>query len=115
MTRRRRILLSAGIFAVVIGVALGVFAVLPPRGGVTKTNFDRVEIGMKKVEVEAIFGEQGLAVESNQPQDFLFYWRGDDGATATVVFFDGAVIQVFWADSTETISDKLRRWLHLAE
>jgi hypothetical protein len=38
-----------------VGV-LGGLALLPPRPGVTKTNFDRIKDGMTRREVKAIFG-----------------------------------------------------------
>ena len=42
--------------ALCVGIALGVLAVLPSGPGVAKANFDRIELGMTKAEVERIFG-----------------------------------------------------------
>jgi hypothetical protein len=55
--KEKRLLLIASAIAAVVGVTLGVLALLPPRPGVTKENFDRIKEGMTRAEVEAIFGE----------------------------------------------------------
>ncbi len=52
--RVNRWLLLGLLIACIVGVALVVLAWLP-RPGVNKENFDRIEIGMTRVEVEAIF------------------------------------------------------------
>jgi hypothetical protein len=54
MTRKRWLLLGLLSLGIVAAV-LTVLALLPPRPGVTKANFDRVEIGMNRAQVEAIF------------------------------------------------------------
>ena len=54
--RKRLILASATVLALAC-IVLATLAMLPPRPGVTKANFDRIKIGMTTMEVEAIFGE----------------------------------------------------------
>ena len=50
MTKKRLLLIAC--LPLTVAVTLGVLAMLPPRPGVTKTNFGRMEIGMTRVEVE---------------------------------------------------------------
>ena len=42
-----------------VGLVLAVLALLPARPRATKANFDRTEIGMTRLEVEAILGPPG--------------------------------------------------------
>ena len=91
-------------------VTLGVLAMLPPRPGVTKANFDRIEKGMTKAQVEEIFGREGVPLWT--PRALL--WASDDGSEVEVDFgVVGCVQTKIWVGSNETILDKIRRWLHL--
>ena len=111
-------------------MVLVVLAMLPPddRPGVTKANFDRVQDGMTKAEVEAIFGEKGkqpyILELSFEPHELAAHvslcregfdgavWRsGDSGAT--IAFCNDRVVLKRWGGSTETIFDKVCRWLRL--
>jgi hypothetical protein len=112
MTRKRRYLISAAVLAACVGIALGVIAMLPPRPGVTKANFDRIEKGMTRAEVNEVFGQEGWSYSIPRLRRFHI-WRHQDGAHATLSFHDGRVTSMGWQHSTETIPDKLRRWLHL--
>jgi hypothetical protein len=111
MTKRRLLLLAA--LPLVIVVTLGVLAMLPPntRPGVTKANFDRIEIGMTMAEVEEILGGKGKSFDEDDKA--FMYWDADDGSLATIRFVDNCVPDKTWYDSDETIPDKIRRWLHL--
>jgi hypothetical protein len=106
MTKKRFLLLASVPLAIV--VTLGVLAMLPPRPGVTKANFDRIEKGMTLSEVEQLLGRPGTYTWGG------YYWRAD-GATALVEFnFNGdSAGQKSWQDSRESTLDKIRRWLHL--
>src|SRR5260370_20047910 len=55
MFKKRRVVIAL-LVAGIIGVVIGVLALLPARQGVTKANFDRIEIGMTRPDVEAILG-----------------------------------------------------------
>jgi hypothetical protein len=55
--KKKRLALIA-VLPLTIAVILGVSAILPPRAGVTKANFERVQDGMTLAEVEGIFGEK---------------------------------------------------------
>ena len=54
--KKKRLLLIVGGMAAFVGLTLGVLALLPPKPGVTKENYDRIEVGMTRGEVEQIFG-----------------------------------------------------------
>jgi hypothetical protein len=113
MTKKKRLLLLASL-PLAIAVTLGVLALLPPRLGVTKANFDRIEIGMTKAEVEAIFGERSTFEAFVKPSSDRYSWQSDGGAQAWVYTTagDNAVRNKVWLESAETIPNKIRRWLH---
>ena len=108
MAPKKRLLLIASLPLTIV-VTLCVLAMLPPSPGVTKANFDRIEKGMTKAEVEQIFGEKG---EWDAEIDRLV-WQADDGTWACVWFIDGCVTQTNWLNPNETLLEKIRRWLHL--
>jgi hypothetical protein len=114
MTRKRRYLIVAGILAGCVCAALGVVAMLPPQPGVTKANFDRVEEGMTLAEVEAILGERKRqSITGGSPQHFRWYHADGTQITIENSQSDWAAGRKHFLESTETIPDKLRRWLHL--
>jgi len=115
MSRRRLIILSIGAIAVV-SIGLGILAVLPPQPGVTKANFDRIEKGMTLADVEAILGSESMSHFDHGESGPLIsreIWHGVDRSSTRITFDDGIVCEKQWRDSTETLTDKLRRWLHL--
>jgi hypothetical protein len=109
MTKKCELLISALLLAVV--VALGVLAMLPSRPGVTKGNFDRIEKGMTKAEVEEIFGKKDdwAASRIENPKR---WWSGNN-CYATVSFVDNCVAEKQWTGIDETLLVKIRHWLHL--
>jgi hypothetical protein len=111
MTKKRRLHLIAGTLAACV-VTLGVLAILPARRGVTKANFDLIQEGTTSAEVEAIFDEPPWFDDTTANRR-LADWRRADGAVARVIFVDDRAVDMFWFDSTETISEKIRRWLRL--
>jgi hypothetical protein len=108
MTKKRLLLIAA--VPLVVAVTLGVLAILPPRPDEMKTKFDRIQDGMTMAEVEQIFGEKGVFVGRGRA---IVFWKADDGSAAFVEFREDCVTGKEWADSKETILDKIRRWLHL--
>ena len=106
---QKRRLLAAGTMAGLVGVVLIVVAMLPLRPGVTKRNFDRVEIGMTMVQVEEIFGGKGQRL----PDTPYIGWAAGDLSGAIVTFRHGGVVAKDWVDNPETFLDKIRRWLRL--
>ena len=109
MTTKKRILLIAALPLAIV-VTFGVLAMLPPSPGVTKANFDRIQEGMTKAEVEEIFGGKGVPLWTSRE----LLWASDDGSEVEVDFgVVGCVQTKIWVSSNETILDKIRRWLHL--
>lgn len=111
----KRPLLIAGLLASIACVALVALALLPPRAGSTKEKFDRIEIGMKLAEVETILGGTGQPFHgfANKKHLETFVWSDDDGSLAFIDVSESLVTDKKWHASTETIFDKLRRWLHI--
>jgi hypothetical protein len=105
-------LIGFATLAICGGVAVAIRALLPSGHGVTEANCDRIEHGMTEADLDSHFGKPahhwiglGTIVEKR--------WICEDGAFAEVTFANGAVIRAQWYESTETITDKLRRWLSL--
>jgi hypothetical protein len=116
MITKKRLLWVASL-PLTIAVIFGILALLPPRPGVTKANFDRIQEGMTQAEVEVIFDKPGEVREVVR-WSLMLRWRSDDGAVATVSFSGDDELVVHsktWTDSDETILDRIRRWLHLKE
>ena len=89
---RKRWLLATATMAGLVGVVLLVVAMLPPRPGVTKANFDRVEVGMTKTDVEAILGEppnhQGPPIPKVEQGQFRLAWKEARGDFLVSVTFN---------------------------
>jgi hypothetical protein len=114
MTKKRLALLA--VLPFMIAVILGVLAMLPPRPGVTKARFNRIEKGMTQADVEEIFGQiaKGRAKGSDGVElEGIYYWTADDGSIAMVWIVGHVVNFKQWVPSNETTLDKIRRWLHL--
>jgi hypothetical protein len=115
MTMKRLAIIA--VLPLTVAVILGVLAMLPPRPGVTKANFDRIEIGMTQEDVEAILGSSELhhrgGLLSGRTAIRWNSWVGADGATVDITFLNYAVERSTWTESKETLTDKIRRWLNL--
>lgn len=109
---KKRLLLIAPL-PLACAMTLGVLAMLPPSPGVTKANFDRIHEGMTLAEVEALFGEKGNWWDGAGQKGLPMCWTAKDGSGAVVEFVDESVAIKQWADSHETILDKIERWVHL--
>ena len=113
MTTKRLLLFAS--LPLTIAVTLGVLAILPAmlphRPGVTKANFDRIQIGMTKAQVAEIFGETQPKSAKEGVVDWVLVT--DDGSMAVIGFFDDCVTDKTLNDSPETFLDKIRRLLHL--
>jgi hypothetical protein len=83
--RKTRWLLLGLLLASIVGVVLVVLALLPPRPGVTKENFDRIQNGMTRAEVAEILGD-----EPGRRQDHLALWESDDAGDLVLIGFDDA-------------------------
>ena len=96
-----------------ITMILGTLAVLPARPGVTKANFHRIQEGMTRAEVEETFGTRGVKFTTLNGLEFV-RWVGDDGSSVNFVFENDSVTWKNWRTRSETMPDKIRRWLYLA-
>lgn len=101
--RINRWLVFGATLACVVGVALVVLELLP-RTAVTRENFDRVEVGMTRAEVEAIF--DGSAVRQHPWPSFL---PPDD--VWEDAHSDGSALVAF--DENDRVTAK--RWLQRAD
>ena len=113
---RKRLLLSTAALAVLACVVLLVLAMLPPRPGVTKANFDRIKVGMTEDDVARILGRRAdlsTPVSSTLPNTIRrAHWQGDGETKVSVTFYDEAAMGRTW-ESPETFLEKIQRWLHL--
>ena len=111
MKKRRLVVLS---LAVCIWLTVGALTMRPPRPGVNKANFDRIQIGMTLDEVEQILGRPK---DERWTRDFV--WVGDKDAEGIpeayiyIDFTDGLVTHKdarFWPPP-RSLSNILRRWI----
>jgi hypothetical protein len=112
MTRKNRCILVAGLLAVGVCLTLAVLVLLPPRPGVTKANYDRIEEGMSLAEINAILGRPPDMVEGGA-EEMWHGWIGEDGFVHVVFAGDSTFVRKEWRDSPRTLSEKVRQWLHL--
>ena len=117
MTKKPLLLIAS--LPLTIAVTLGVLAMLPPRPGVTKANFDRIEKGMTLAEVEAILGKNHSAYFVSmkltiRPRFGTRIWSNPDESRAQIFFpSEDSVYTKRWTDSSETTVEKICRWLRL--
>jgi hypothetical protein len=114
MSKRKRYIVAAFVASILVAiVAWIVVENLPPTPGITQTNFDRIEKGITKEEVEAILGEPAFSrVKTRTPGNVVHMWKSPSGSLATVAFSeDGKVIRKSWPADDESIFRKFRRWL----
>ena len=90
---------------------------MPSGPGVSKANLNRINEQMTKAGVEAILGKStdtsfyvGQTSESNGTTSSEL-WRNPDGSFAQVDFMGESVVRKHWNHSTETIVEKLLRWI----
>lgn len=112
--RKKWWLAAVAMAALCAGLTAGIPALFPPRPGVTKANFDRIEKGMQLEQVEAIFGGPGedrlLPLADGS---VTLRWKAGAYTFAEMRSLDGKVVAMGWYGREETFTDKLRRWLGL--
>ena len=115
---RKRLMLATVAVSVIACIVLAALAMLPPRPGITKANFDRIQVGMTLGEVTVIFGRSPtgeadniMTIERDPPKA----WNNGKQAAAIHFREDGRVSDKNWIDfgETETFLERVRRWLHL--
>jgi hypothetical protein len=93
--RINRWLLFGLLLASIVGIVLVVLA-LVPRAGISKENFDRIQNGMTRAEVEAIFG----GPPSWTPVGNRAEWANNGAYDCATIDFDdnGRVVRTAWQD-----------------
>jgi hypothetical protein len=94
---KKRLLISAGIVAACGGAILAALALLPPRPGVTKANFDRLEKGMTIEEVEAIFNFEPDQDNLTRMQGQRVWINEHEGLAVVTFNTDGKVVELRWS------------------
>jgi hypothetical protein len=124
MTKRRCVVMAC-IAVVSVAISLPTILALIPSGpGPTKTNFDKIQKGMPRAEVEAILGPDGWceAAFSSGIGFSWWVWTSKDGARVRVGYLmvpDGEIVrytvnEMSWTPSNETTFERLKRWLHVS-
>jgi hypothetical protein len=114
---KKRLIVIAGVLAFSAAVALLVLWLLPVCPGVTKANFDRIEIGMTLSEVEAILGDDRgsratFGSDINPPDARgRAGWGGEDGVAFIGFDMHWRVVHTDWLDLPLTLSERFRRRL----
>ena len=110
---RKRVILAAGTMAGLVGVVLVVVAMLPPSPGVTRANFDRIEKGMTRAQVEAILGQKADGRMGVWDQ-LATTWTNDTAREQISIGFDENDL-VEWTVVTftddRTLYQEFRDWL----
>ena len=99
-----------------VGLIPFLLASLAELPGITKANFDRIEMGMSREKVEKIFGGKskphcGYLTSTNRIGEG---WVITDHKYAIIVFDPwqhNEVMDKEWVDYEETLFQKLRRWI----
>ena len=117
---KKRWLVATGLLAAVVCVPLLTAVMLPSSPSVTRANFDRIENEMSKREVQAILGKNSRTMQTNDCGIVIWTterWMRPDGGRAIIVFVRAgereSIEMKDWIDSTETVTEKIRRWLYL--
>jgi Na+-translocating ferredoxin:NAD+ oxidoreductase RnfE subunit len=122
MTWKRR-LAVIGLFVVLVCIGVGLAMMLTPdhRPGVTRANFDKLEVGMNKTQVLELLGTTSESVHGGGLGGGIWQsWVGKDGSTASISYSvrhirrgEWRVESVCWHDSRETNWQRVRRWLRI--
>jgi hypothetical protein len=113
---KRRYYAIAGLFPACFCVILALFAILPPRPGVTKANFDRIEVGMTLPEVEAILGtdrgSRPIVTDIMLPIGHeIEEWGGDEGFANIVFDEHKRMVSKDWVSAPLSFLDRIRQRL----
>jgi hypothetical protein len=113
-----RWLAIAGVLGVVACMTLLVLGLMPAGPGVTKANFDRIQAGMSRTEVEDFFGRPADTKTlhgGRKIRHTVEGWQGDGGnAAITSDEARGVVAEKEWFPRDESILQRVRRWLRLS-
>jgi len=112
---KRRWIVAGGILAGATTLWFLLFVAFPPRPGVTKANFDRIEKGMTRADVEELFGKpaSGSYLHGGKKiRHTCELWSGDEGS-ATIICDEehGIVADKEWSTRKLSVLQTLRRWV----
>ena len=104
-------IITTACLVVCVGLGFAIPAMLPPRSGVSKENFDRLEVGMTHAQVETIMGKPPA-----NTIDGTVIWENENTHEAIVVRFDekeSLAVKRFFGDDRTAIKKLLDRlpWL----
>jgi hypothetical protein len=114
LNRRRKLckkcwVAASVIFVIGIALAFALPALLPPAPGITYANFSRIEKGMTREQVEALFG-----ASSRAPRFSGRYWESEAGDSIWITYDErGQVEEAHWngwpdkRTSLEKLRDRL--------
>lgn len=102
-------LIAATTIAGSVGLAVAAVLILRSRPGVTEANFDRIQIGMSSLDVEAILGQP-----SKRRPNGYHIWENDRADEGHIVFDkDNRVLAKEWDGwpVERHLLEKLTNWL----
>lgn len=112
MSRRKRILLAVGLLVVVaVAGVVAVQWVMPAAGGKSWGDFQRIAVGMRRPDVEAILGAfSGVEFGPGQP---TYVWSDDEARIYVSFDGDSRVVKKTWDPVQIDPLTRLRHWLGL--
>jgi SmpA / OmlA family len=107
----KRVLLIGGLVCVCVCFGFVGFMLLPASPGITKTNFDKIQNGMTRTEVNELFGTPSFMADVS---DNKGVWTGLDGGCSVRFDTNGRVSDKSWRDEPRSIRQKfddfVREW-----
>jgi hypothetical protein len=89
--KRKWWIIATATLAGCIGLAFVIPALLPSQPGVTKENFDRIDIGMTRADVKAILGPggwEGISGGRGMKERSHIFWVNERAGSDVMVWFD---------------------------
>jgi hypothetical protein len=111
--KKKWLIITAASLLAGFGALLLVLALLPARPGVTKENFDRIELGMTRTEVEAIFGNGSDKSFISDMQENQMWHTGRDDTALIRFSLNGRVTEKSWDITSDdrSLLQKIRELL----
>ena len=118
---KKRLIVAAGMLAVIVCAGYAALAMVSPQPGVTKANFNRIHKGQAKADVEELLGgpaKDQRSIEGSGAVRVVARWGlFDDGHLITVEFdAEDKVVAKDWLAFVEmdaSFFQQLRHWLRL--
>jgi hypothetical protein len=110
MTNKRRLVIVVAALAICIATVIATVMLMSERPCLNKANFNKVQMGMTRDEVERVLGQPVGQEDRIDEGIVVVIWGLADRTQARVEFANGVVWDMAYEESTETVRDKLRRW-----